>query len=140
MDTSSGIPLRAEIGQRNRWLLAELGLTQSAFAVAVGVSQTFVSGVSRGETLPSIALLIGLRAAFNVSLDWYLRGVGEPFTAAPQGWRPPGRPERTPLPKNVEDLVDALVDLEGQPDGAHRIQRVRDFVAGISGGARQRRA
>ena len=50
------------------------GLTQKELAVRAGVSQPRVSGIEKGEMLPTLPQLIRLARALLVPLQWFLNG------------------------------------------------------------------
>jgi transcriptional regulator with XRE-family HTH domain len=57
------------------------GLPQRAFAARVGVSRNIVIRWERGHHRPRAAALERLAAAGEVSVDWLLRGDGQPRRA-----------------------------------------------------------
>lgn len=75
MDPSSDKELRGALGRRVRQALDLAGVTQAGLARKLRISQSFVSAVSRGASLPSVELVIGLRRE-GVALDWLLLGEG----------------------------------------------------------------
>jgi transcriptional regulator with XRE-family HTH domain len=56
------------------------GLTKTAFAEKLNLSQPFVSRLIRGETSPSDRTVRDICRVFNVNEVWLRTGVGEPFT------------------------------------------------------------
>ena len=109
---------------RLRRVLADAGISQAAFARRVGVSQPYLSEVVRAVSLPSIQLLMGMRAAFMVSPAWFLTGEGEPYgTEAPAlssavTSRPHG---------DLHDLLDEALQGANSP----LVERVRGYLEGI---------
>lgn len=129
---SSNALLKDDIARRTKELLSVLGLTQIEMASEVGVSQTFVSAVASGRSLPSLPLVAGLCRTFAVSLHWYLWGEGEPFEAsgraggiAPsvmnRGERRPVTQTPNPVPDDLQPLVGLLCDLHQRPGGRRMI-------------------
>lgn len=57
-------------------VVAYAGVSQAELARRVGVSAGFVSDVLRGIKRPGLEMLMGLREAFGVSVDWLLSGEG----------------------------------------------------------------
>jgi transcriptional regulator with XRE-family HTH domain len=57
-------------------VVAYAGVSQAELARRIGVSPGFVSDVLRGVKRPGVEMLMGLRAAFGVSVDWLLSGEG----------------------------------------------------------------
>lgn len=67
---------RRAIGERLLALRHKLGMNQVRMAAALGVSQTFVSSVEIGKSLPSAALMAGVdRLGFRP--HWLMTGEGE---------------------------------------------------------------
>lgn len=118
---STRIRLKDDIAQRTREVLSALNMPQATVASKIGVAQTFISKVSRGETLPSLLLAIGLRDHFGVSLDWYLRGEGEPFITE----------VKTLTPSKEDPLLDLFLETiyGSSPEERGRIQ---GFLEGLS--------
>ena len=52
--------------------LSERGLTQVAFAKAIGVKQSQVSEWLKGKAKPGYDMLKSMATAFNVSADYFL--------------------------------------------------------------------
>jgi len=57
-------------------VVAYAGVSQAELARRIGVSPGFVSDVLRGVKRPGVEMLMGLRSAFGVSVDWLLSGEG----------------------------------------------------------------
>jgi transcriptional regulator with XRE-family HTH domain len=66
------IDLKA-IGRRIRELRG-FDMTQAEFARRVGVVQSHLSGLERGEKEPCAAVLVAISREFAVSVDWLLKG------------------------------------------------------------------
>jgi transcriptional regulator with XRE-family HTH domain len=66
------IDLKA-IGRRIRELRG-FDMTQVDFARRVGVAQSHLSALERGETQPCAAVLVALSREFGKSVDWLLTG------------------------------------------------------------------
>ena len=52
-------------------------LSQSEFAVTVGISPRAYAGYGRGEREPPAALLTALQANYNIDVNWILSGPGD---------------------------------------------------------------
>ena len=52
-----------------------VGMTQSEFAVAVGVSRSYVSAVENNDRIPNLTFLYGVRARFGISIDALFDGL-----------------------------------------------------------------
>ena len=63
-----------EIGIRIRTRRRQLGLSQRALAVDVGVSAAFISGLEKGERLPSLETLVRLSECLEQPLDELVLG------------------------------------------------------------------
>lgn len=57
-------------------VVAYAGVSQAELARRIGASAGFVSDVLRGVKRPGVEMLMGLREAFGVSVDWLLSGEG----------------------------------------------------------------
>jgi transcriptional regulator with XRE-family HTH domain len=66
------IDLRA-IGRRIRELRG-FDMTQSEFARRIGVTQSYLSALERGEKEPGSAVLLAISREFGKSVDWLLTG------------------------------------------------------------------
>jgi len=73
----SRIDLRA-IGRRIRELRG-FDLTQVEFASRIGVAQSHLSGLERGEKEPCAAVLLAISREFGKSVDWLLTGEATPL-------------------------------------------------------------
>ena len=62
------------LGKRVREARKQKNLTQEALAEIVGVSTMFLGEVERGVKLPSLAVLIMIIEALDISADYLLRG------------------------------------------------------------------
>jgi transcriptional regulator with XRE-family HTH domain len=69
------IDLKA-IGRRIRELRG-FDLTQAEFARRIGVVQSHLSGLERGQKEPCAAVLLAISREFAVSVDWLLKGEKE---------------------------------------------------------------
>ena len=63
---------------RLKLLRKEMGLTQSEFADKLGISQTFLSAIERGDKGFSASLFLALKD-LGVNFDWFVCGEGEMF-------------------------------------------------------------
>ncbi len=66
------IDLRA-IGRRIRELRG-FEMTQAEFARRVGVAQSYLSALERGEKEPGAGVLLAISREFGKSVDWLLTG------------------------------------------------------------------
>lgn len=67
------------IGQRVKWIRKDKGLTQQAFADALGITANTVSKLEPGMRMPSLDLVADIAAYFKVNLNWLMMGIGEPY-------------------------------------------------------------
>ena len=63
---------KPEIGKRIR-MLRGFDLNQKEFGKKLGISQSMVSRLEKGE-IPSVELLIKMSEVFGKSTDWILKG------------------------------------------------------------------
>ena len=61
------------IGRRIRELRG-FDMTQAEFARSVGVTQSYLSALERGEKEPGAAVLLAISQEFGKSVDWLLTG------------------------------------------------------------------
>lgn len=66
----------ASLPARLAQVVAYAGVSQAELARRIGASAGFVSDVLRGVKRPGVEMLMGLREAFGVSVDWLLSGEG----------------------------------------------------------------
>jgi len=50
-------------------------MTQAEFADRIGVAQSYLSALERGEKEPGAAVLLTISREFQRSVDWLLTGV-----------------------------------------------------------------
>ncbi|WP_198972771.1 helix-turn-helix domain-containing protein [Xylophilus sp. ASV27] len=75
--TSQGAAASLEaLPARLAQVVAYAGVSQAELARRIGASAGFVSDVLRGVKRPGVEMLMGLREAFGVSVDWLLSGEG----------------------------------------------------------------
>lgn len=68
----AGIDLRA-IGRRIRELRG-FDMTQDEFARRIGVTQSHLSALERGDNEPGVSVLLAISREFGKSVDWLLTG------------------------------------------------------------------
>ena len=61
------------IGRRIRQLRG-FDMTQAEFARRIGVAQSYLSALERGEKEPGPAILLAIKREFGKSVDWLLTG------------------------------------------------------------------
>ena len=62
------------IGKRIAERRKSLGITGQQIKDQIGISTGNLSGIEKGNSLPSAAALIGLSKILNCSVDWILKG------------------------------------------------------------------
>lgn len=67
------------IGSRIAAIMASLGLTNTAFALRLNVSQSFVSRLASGAKQPSDRTIADICREFNVNETWLRTGEGDMF-------------------------------------------------------------
>ncbi len=85
--------IRQNLGQRIGELRQAKGLTQAALAKKCAVTFQFISLIEKGESNPTLDILINVAAALDVEV----RALFEPPEGTYQPPRP-GRPKKTNLP------------------------------------------
>lgn len=71
---------RQSIGGRIKWLIAEKGYSQNAFARESGIAVSAVNSVINGKNNPDFKFIQALlRQIPDVSRDWIILGEGQPF-------------------------------------------------------------
>ena len=69
--------------ERIKELRMSVGLSQKEFGVRIGVSDTAVSKIERGERNPSEQTILSICREFNVNYAWIMEGLGEMFSDLP---------------------------------------------------------
>ena len=67
------------LGERISDIIKECGLTKTAFAKRINVSQPFVSQIIGGVSVPSDRTIADICREFNVNETWLRTGEGEMF-------------------------------------------------------------
>lgn len=66
------------ISERISWCISDCGLTKTAFAEKLNVSQPFISKLASGASIPSDRTIADICREFNISEGWLRTGNGEP--------------------------------------------------------------
>lgn len=66
------------INERIKWCVKDAGLTKTAFAERIHVTQQFVSNLCLGKANPSDRTITDICREFNISEVWLRTGEGEP--------------------------------------------------------------
>lgn len=66
------------INDRISWCISDSGLTKTAFAEKLNVSQPFISKLASGASIPSDRTIADICREFNISEEWLRTGSGEP--------------------------------------------------------------
>lgn len=69
------------INDRIAWAVKDSGLTRTAFAEKINVTQQFVSNLCLGKTNPSDRTIADICREFGISEEWLRTGSGEPHIA-----------------------------------------------------------
>lgn len=64
---------------RIAWCISYSGLTKTAFAERLNVSQPFVSKLASGDSLPSDRTIADICREFGISEHWLRTGEGDPI-------------------------------------------------------------
>ncbi|MDJ1503549.1 helix-turn-helix transcriptional regulator [Xanthocytophaga agilis] len=67
-----------EIGQRIHYVRTEItGLSQRKFVRRMGINQSNISTLEKGQSLPSCFFLFSMHITYDVNLNWIMTGSGE---------------------------------------------------------------
>ena len=69
------------ISERISWCISDSGLTKTAFAERLNVSQPFISKLASGVSSPSGRTIADICREFGISEEWLRTGSGEPHIA-----------------------------------------------------------
>ena len=69
---------------RIKELRKTLGLSQSEFAIKIGIGQTGISSIERGNSIVTDRTINQIVSTFGVDEHWLRTGEGEPFPLPPQ--------------------------------------------------------
>lgn len=72
------------MNERIRILRKELGLSQEDFGKRVGVSNTAISKLEKGERNITEQMILSICREFRVNYFWLTEGKGEMFSGTPQ--------------------------------------------------------
>ena len=67
------------IGDRISLVIKESGLTKTAFAKKINISQPHISKIALGESAPSDRTIADICREFNVNEGWLRTGQGDPY-------------------------------------------------------------
>ena len=67
------------ISDRISWCVKESGLTKTAFADRINVTQQYVSNLCLGKKIPSDRTIADICREFDVNEDWLRTGQGDPY-------------------------------------------------------------
>ena len=93
------------INGRIREIILSAGITDSAFAKRIGVTQSVIASMFQRGTEPSAKVLTSILVTYeDISAEWLLRGKGQMLLS-----------EETPAPniERMERLVDTIATLQG---------------------------
>ena len=93
------------INGRIREIILSAGITDSAFAKRIGVTQSVIASMFQRGTEPSAKVLTSILVTYeDISAEWLLRGKGQMLLS-----------EETPDPniERMERLVDTIATLQG---------------------------
>ncbi len=86
---------RRDIGSRLKEARKALSLTQTAFSEPLGIRQSHISGIEKGEREPSDTLILLMEYHYGISRTWIKRGEG------------PMLLDKKNLPQEQQRLLDA---------------------------------
>lgn len=67
------------ISDRISWCVKESGLTKTAFADRINVTQQYVSNLCLGKKIPSDRTIADICREYDVNEDWLRTGRGDPY-------------------------------------------------------------
>lgn len=67
------------ISDRISWCVKESGLTKTAFADRINVTQQYVSNLCLGKKIPSARTIADICREYDVNEDWLRTGRGDPY-------------------------------------------------------------
>lgn len=74
----------SELSERISYIIENLGMTKTAFAERLNVSQAFVSQLCSGAKQPSERTLMDICREFRVNYLWLTEDKGDMFTTTPK--------------------------------------------------------
>lgn len=89
---------------RFKFIRSRTELTQSQFAVQVGVSRDVISAIENGRQTAPLYVIKALATKYDVNLHWLITGEGTPYFNVSQ--------EDIDRQKAIKDLKDKLQQLE----------------------------
>lgn len=101
------------IGERIYSRRKALGITGTQIKKAIGISTGNLSGIEKGNSLPSATALIGLSKILNCSVDWILTGIPAPEEHYEK---------EIILSDDEKELIDTYNGLDSR--GRHRVHTV----------------
>lgn len=72
------------VNERIKLLRKTIGLSQRDFGKKIGVGDTAISKIEKGENTPSEQTVKSICREFNVNYAWLLEGIGDMFSAVPE--------------------------------------------------------
>ena len=132
------IELLSRFGERIKLIRKDKKITQPEFGERIGVVQSFISAVERGEKGLGLESCVALSVIFGVNLHWLLTGQGEMY--GPQSAPPADqesledyralakllRAENSRLNAEVAALRESLAQVAGadpEPQNLHRLRQ-----------------
>lgn len=74
----------SELNERIGYIIEKLGMTKTAFAERLNVSQAFVSQLCSGIKQPSERTVMDICREFRINYLWLTEGKGDIFTTTPE--------------------------------------------------------
>ncbi len=71
------------MNERLKAIRKELNLTQKEFATKIGITNSGISRLEKGENRLTEQLALSICREYNVNYDWLMTGNGEMFSSAP---------------------------------------------------------
>ncbi len=75
--STSYTPRNKQVGERFKKFRLSLGMIQGKMAEILGITQTTVTGIEKGKSMPTVYALLKLHEEYDLSITWLLTGKGK---------------------------------------------------------------
>lgn len=109
------------LGKRLKNLRTERKLSQKQLSSLLSCSSGYISELEQGKKMPGSDVLISLKRAFGVNIDWLLTGEGEPY------------PQESPQTAKCEEASGGVVVAADYAEFQHMgvVKRFKNKIAAI---------
>jgi transcriptional regulator with XRE-family HTH domain len=121
---------KKEVGKRIQLLIQEWGLNNLSFGKLVGVDNSTVGKMAKGEKPPTLDMALELFSKKEISTDWFLFGKGEKYVQEKSG--PSQEPDYllTQIENHAQSIIISLKELKKVPHDV--FQRGTNVVPGFA--------